>query len=397
MADLQGIFHAFVVSIRADYYIYMLVNLCIEYLQALLKATRFLSAHLSLQSVLLAAVTLVTASLIFSFAYKPMQDAWFRYCLLSCWKDLSNMMEHSHCQPVLLRLAFADAANYDQSVSDWPYCGGVNGSIRFDSELEESFNAGLGKAIALLAPFKRRYPTISWADLIQMAGAVAVYTTGGPLLHLQYGRVDVPVDMKELNVEEEKELMQRFAPQCILRLNSSDMRSRPLPKVYPPYPLNEPSADSHLRTICYRLGFSNREIVALCGAHTIGRAFQDRSGVCPFSSGDQGATSYTKLTSSAHGQREVSHSGVGMAGGCSWTKNWLEFDNAYFRRPLDDPHNRELLWLPTDQALLDSPEFKKHFLEFAQDQSAFFEAYAQAHKKMSKLGAKYNRCAFISP
>ena len=27
--------------------------------------------------------------------------------------------------------------------------------------------------------------------------------------------------------------------------------------------------------------------------------------------------------------------GVGMAGGCPWTKNWLTFDNSYFSRYKD--------------------------------------------------------------
>lgn len=38
-----------------------------------------------------------------------------------------------------------------------------------------------------------------------------------------------------------------------------------------------------------------------------------------------------------------------MAGGQSWTKNWLTFDNSYFSaKPTSD---RLLLRLPTDEAL----------------------------------------------
>ncbi len=47
------------------------------------------------------------------------------------------------------------------------------------------------------------------------------------------------------------------------------------------------------------MGFLDNEIVALMGAHTIGRAFRDRSGVCENASGDQGATSYTCIKSSS--------------------------------------------------------------------------------------------------
>ena len=101
-----------------------------------------------------------------------------------------------------------------------------------------------------------------------------------------------------------------------------------LPAV-PPFPDGSPTADVHIRNVFYRLGFNNREAVALCGAHTLGRAFMDRSGVCENTTGSQGATRYTQLMSVA---RADGVPGVGMAGGCSWTTNFLTFDNSYFRR-----------------------------------------------------------------
>ena len=47
------------------------------------------------------------------------------------------------------------------------------------------------------------------------------------------------------------------------------------------------------------MGFTNREIVALCGGHTLGRAFKERTGVCSHSSGEQGSTQYTRQKSIA--------------------------------------------------------------------------------------------------
>ena len=35
------------------------------------------------------------------------------------------------------------------------------------------------------------------------------------------------------------------------------------------------------------MGFTDEEIVALSGAHTIGRAFKERSGACPFGYGEK--------------------------------------------------------------------------------------------------------------
>jgi L-ascorbate peroxidase len=110
-----------------------------------------------------------------------------------------------------------------------------------------------------------------------------------------------------------------------------------------------------------------------------------------------------------------------MAGGSSWTENWLTFDNSYFKRNpnMEMGSNRtigtditinegdenskskyesnspranqdELLWLPTDEALRKSPEFRSYFHQYAIDQDLFFNDYALAHKKMSELGAKFS-------
>lgn len=75
-----------------------------------------------------------------------------------------------------------------------------------------------------------------------------------------------------------------------------------------------------------------------------------------------------------------------MPGGCSWTRNWLHFDNSYFLR---EEGESELLWLPTDRALHDCPEFKPYFQKYAKDQQAFFADYAAAHRKMSDNGANF--------
>ena len=46
--------------------------------------------------------------------------------------------------------------------------------------------------------------------------------------------------------------------------------------------------------------------------------------------------------------------------------------------------------LPSDQALYDCPEFRPYLLKYADDNEAFFEDYAKAHKKMSELGSQFS-------
>ena len=60
------------------------------------------------------------------------------------------------------------------------------------------------------------------------------------------------------------------------------------------------------------MGLSDQEIVALSGAHTLGRAYKQRSGLPSMNE-----TVYTEH-------------GPGTRGGMSWTKDWLAFDNAYY-------------------------------------------------------------------
>ena len=279
-----------------------------------------------------------------------------------CLAELTAMVDTKNSHPILLRLAWSDVGSFDCTLRSWPQCGGANGAIRFDKELDQQVNKGLDKAIALLEPIKERFPVVTWADLIQMAGAIAVERAGGPVIDMVYGRVDAP----------EHDDSYIHATQLCPRW---------------PYPEGAPSAQVHIRNVFYRMGFTNREIVALCGAHTLGRAFEDRSGVTHHSSGDQGATQYTSLI---HCARHDKEQGVGMAGGCSWTKNWLCFDNSYFRRVYDCPRDSDLLWLPTDRALHECPEFRPYFEQYATNQEAFFADYAKAHSKMASLGAHWD-------
>merc|ERR1712146_79760 len=107
-------------------------------------------------------------------------------------------------------------------------------------------------------------------------------------------------------------------------------------------------------------------------------------GTCPYG---YGAANGTKFTNETTCPCLDGKPGMGMAGGQSWTKNWLTFDNSYFKYQAgQDP---QLLWFPTDHALTTAPAFKPYYDSFASSQDAFFDSYKKAHKKLSELGAKF--------
>jgi len=271
---------------------------------------------------------------------------------------VTDMIRKNSCHPIMVRLAWHDSGTYDQKhkALPWPAAGGAIGSIRFKKEIEAGPNAGLSKALKLLDPIKIQVPEVSWADLIQMASATAIELAGGPKIDMVYGRLDAD--------------------------NSPDQSVPPfgLPAAYP----DDPPAD-HLRWVFGKYdGMGDKEIVALSGAHTLGRAFKERSGAVENGYGESGATEYTCATFCAG----LPNTPNGMAGGKSWTQKWLRFDNAYYTLPgKEDPDN--LLVLPTDLVLETDPGFKAFFDKYAKDQSAFFADYAAAHKKLSELGSKF--------
>mmetsp|Transcript_19200 Transcript_19200/g.27026 ORF Transcript_19200/g.27026 Transcript_19200/m.27026 type:complete len:326 (+) Transcript_19200:77-1054(+) len=283
----------------------------------------------------------------------------YRKELLAVRKELLSMIEKLNCNPILVRLAWHDSGTYDMKTKSWPACGGANGSIRFDLELGHGANAGLIKAVNYLKKIKEAHPIISWADLIQLGSATAIEHAGGPKIPMRYGRVDT--------------LAKGECP-----------KEGNLPDAYPPFGDGAPSAGRHLRNVFYRMGFNDREIVALSGAHTIGRAFKERSGVVPNGYGEETAT---KFTCPMHRARADKSEGVGMPGGKSWTANWLTFDNSYYHRQND---TKDLLWMPTDQVLHKDESFKVFFGMYAKDKNLFFSDYAKVHKKLSELGSKFS-------
>jgi catalase-peroxidase len=101
-------------------------------------------------------------------------------------KDLGKLKDGE-----FIRLAMQSANTYRCT----DYLGGCNGArIRFSPGKDWKTNVGLDKTLAVLEPIKKQYgDSLSWADLIVLAGNVAVKHMGAPSnIPFCPGRTDAP-------------------------------------------------------------------------------------------------------------------------------------------------------------------------------------------------------------
>lgn len=234
--------------------------------------------------------------------------------------------------PLACRLAWHVSGTYDAKDGSG---GSDGGTMRFEPESNDPANNGLDIARAMLEEVHKKYPEVSRADLWTLAGALSIEFAGGPRVPHAFGRADA-VD------------------------GSTCPAHGRLP--------DASRGAAHLRDVFRRMGFSDREIVALSGAHTLGACHAARSGFDG-----------------------------------KWTTAPLTFDNEYFRnlvtltwRPREwegptqytDAESGELMMLPTDIALVTDPAFREVVELYARDENAFFKDFAEAYSKLLSLGTK---------
>lgn len=245
--------------------------------------------------------------------------------------------------PTLVRLAWHASGTY----SIFDKSGGSNGAtMRFSPECNWGANAGLKVARDFLEPFKRKY-NISYGDLWTLAGVTAIEGMGGPTIPWRPGRKDV----------EEKQLV--ALPDG--RLPNANMGC--------------PAAtNSHIRDIFGRMGFNDRETVALIGAHCIGRCHAEASGfVLPWTNAETTfSNEYFRLLLEE-----------------KWTKKTKHLGKAWNGPVQYEAQNGALMMLPADLWLLEDKEFKKFVQLYARDENAFFADFASAFGKLLELGVKF--------
>jgi len=251
--------------------------------------------------------------------------------------DLEELVRTKNCGPILIRLSWHDAGVF----SDGELKGGCpNAAMRFTDGGEGTFGANAGLpdvALGVLAPITAKYvPTlISHADLWALAANVAIRLMGGPDIKTRFGRKDAESSQESVESQEG-------------RLPDAD------------------KGIDHLRDIFYPKGFDDAAIVALSGAHTVGRCYLERSGFDGF-----------------------------------WTEDPYKFDNSYFKDMLTKqyasettakgcPQHRDAatgtIMLISDLALLTDPAFKTHVERYAEDQNAYFQDFVKAWVKLQENG-----------
>ena len=198
-------------------------------------------------------------------------------------EDLSNLMtdsqdwwpaDYGHYGGLFIRLAWHSAGTYRTGDGR----GGTReGRHRFAPQNSWPDNANLDKARRLLWPIKQKYGRkISWADLMILAGNVALESTGFKTLGFAGGRKDVWEPASNIYWGSEENMLEDD------RYNEDRDLEKPLAAVQmgliyvnPEGPNGNPdpvAAAKDIRETFGRMGMNDVETVALiAGGHTLGK------------------------------------------------------------------------------------------------------------------------------
>ncbi|MGB9700051.1 MAG: catalase/peroxidase HPI, partial [Thermodesulfobacteriota bacterium] len=204
-------------------------------------------------------------------------------------KDLKELMTDSqdwwpadfgHYGPLFIRMAWHSAGSY--RIYDGRG-GARTGDLRFPPRIDWPDNISLDKAIRLLWPIKQKYGRkLSWADLIILAGNVALESMGVKTIGFGGGRGDIwePDESPDWGPEiemlsgkerfKEGELAKPFAAteMGLIYVNPEGPEGNPDPV----------ASAKQIRVAFARMGMNDEETVALiAGGHAFGKCH----GACP--------------------------------------------------------------------------------------------------------------------
>ena len=205
-------------------------------------------------------------------------------------KDIENVMldskdwwpaDYGNYGGLFIRMAWHSAGTYRTGDGR----GGTRaGQQRFAPQNSWPDNANLDKARRLLWPIKQKYgQQISWADLMILAGNVALESMGFETLGFAGGRVDVWEPQSNVYWGSEKEWLddKRYSEERELETPLAAVQMG-LIYVNPEGPNGNPDpvlAAKDIRETFGRMGMNDEETVALiAGGHTLGKTHGASSG-----------------------------------------------------------------------------------------------------------------------
>jgi catalase-peroxidase len=268
--------------------------------------------------------------------------------------------DYGHYGPFFIRMAWHSAGTYRSGDGRG---GSSSGSQRFAPLNSWPDNANLDKARRLLWPVKQKYGRkLSWADLMILAGNVAIESMGGPVFGFGGGREDIFEPERDIywGTEEEWVGVTRIEEESGRALeNPLAAIQMGLIYVNPEGPGGNPDplqSARDIRETFERMSMNDEETVALtAGGHTFGKC--------------HGAGDAAKVGAEPEGA-DIAQQGLGWQSGHesgmgdhtitsglegAWTPTPVRWSNNYFRMLLD--YDYELVkspagarqWQPVNQ------------------------------------------------
>ena len=339
-------------------------------------------------------------------------------------KDLGELMTDSqdwwpadfgHYGPLFIRMAWHSAGTY--RIADGRG-GGGNGSQRFAPLNSWPDNVNLDKARRLLWPIKQKYGRkLSWADLMILAGNVALESMGFKTFGFAGGRADIWEPEEYIYWGSEKEWLgdQRYSGDRNLE-NPLAAVQMGLIYVNPEGPNGNPdpvAAARDIRETFARMAMNDEETVALiAGGHTFGKCHGagDAGNVGPnpeASPIEEQGLGWKSGYKSGKGGDAIS-SGLEV----TWTQTPTKWSNYYLENLFNneweltkspagahqwvargaeavipdaaDPAKRHLpTMLTTDLSLRFDPAYEKISRRFLENPEVFADAFARAWFKLT--------------
>lgn len=258
--------------------------------------------------------------------------------------------------PLFIRMAWHSAGTY--RVGDGRGGAGA-GQQRFEPLNSWPDNANLDKARRLLWPVKQKYgEAISWADLMVLAGNVALETMGFKTFGFAGGRLDAP-EPEAVDWGPEAEALgdQRHSAGRVLQGNLGATQMG-LIYVNPEGPNGNPdplAAAKDIRTTFGRMAMNDEETVALiAGGHTFGKTHGAAAKSCiapePLRAGveEQGLGWKNRCGSGAGADTTTSGlEGAWTASPAQWSHQYLAFLWNFDWKQTRSPAGA-IQWIPTE-------------------------------------------------